>query len=86
MSFAWFSRNIPDEAHKKIGEMGPAGVQVFAFAPGGGWVLVVNNGYFARGIPDECFQKPRCLVFSHLWDFGSQSRTRLRSNRFPTPT
>ena len=57
MSFAYFNRNIPDEAHQKIGEMGPAGVQVFAFAPGGGWVLVVNGGYFARGIPDECFQK-----------------------------
>jgi CubicO group peptidase (beta-lactamase class C family) len=57
MSFAYFNRNIPDEAHQKIGEMGPAGVQVFAFAPGGGWVLVTNSGYFARGIPDECFQK-----------------------------
>ena len=57
MSFAYFNRNIPDEAHQKIGEMGPAGVQVFAFTPAGGWVLVVNNGYFARGIPDECFQK-----------------------------
>lgn len=37
--------------------MGPAGVQAFAFTPSGGWVIVVNGGYFARGIPDECFQK-----------------------------
>ena len=57
MSFAYFDRNIPDEAHQRIGAMGPSGVQVLAFTPGGGWVLVVNNGYFARGIPDECFQK-----------------------------
>ncbi len=57
MSFAYFDHNVPDEAHQKIGAMGPAGVQVFAFTPDGGWVLVVNNGYFARGIPDACFQK-----------------------------
>lgn len=57
MSFAYFDRNIPDEAHQKIGTMGPAGVQAFAFTPDGGWVIVVDNGYFARGIPDECFQK-----------------------------
>jgi CubicO group peptidase (beta-lactamase class C family) len=56
-SFAYFSRNIPDEAHHKIGDMGPAGVQAFAFTPDGGWVIVTNGGYFARGIPDECFQK-----------------------------
>jgi CubicO group peptidase (beta-lactamase class C family) len=57
MSFTCFNRNIPDEAHEKIKAMGPAGVQAFAFAPGGGWVIVVNGGYFARGIPDECFHK-----------------------------
>jgi CubicO group peptidase (beta-lactamase class C family) len=57
MSFIYFNRNIPDEAHKKIAEMGPAGVQAFAFAPSGGWVLVVNNRCFARGIPDKCFQQ-----------------------------
>lgn len=57
MAFTCFNRNIPDEAHDKIKAMGPAGVQAFAFAPGDGWVIVVNGGYFARGIPDECFQQ-----------------------------
>lgn len=57
MAFAYFNRNIPDEAHQKMGEMGPAGVQAFAFTPSGGWVIVVNGGYFARGIPDECFSQ-----------------------------
>jgi CubicO group peptidase (beta-lactamase class C family) len=57
MAFTCFNRNIPDEAHETIKSMGPAGVQAFAFAPGGGWVIVVNGGYFARGIPDECFAK-----------------------------
>ena len=58
MAFSYFNRNIPDEAHQKIGQMGPSGVQAFAFTPSGGWVIVVNGGgYFARGIPDECFQK-----------------------------
>jgi len=57
MSFTCFNRNIPDEAHEKIQSMGPAGVQAFAFTPSGGWVIVVEGGYFARGIPDECFTK-----------------------------
>lgn len=58
MSFTYFNRNIPDEAHEKIGAMGAAGVSVFAFAPNGGWVIVTaNGGYFARGIPDECFDQ-----------------------------
>jgi CubicO group peptidase (beta-lactamase class C family) len=57
MAFSYFDRHIPDEAHQKIGDMGPAGVQAFAFTPSGGWVIVVNGGHFARGIPDECFQK-----------------------------
>jgi CubicO group peptidase (beta-lactamase class C family) len=57
MAFTCFNRNIPEEAHQRINAMGPAGVQAFTFAPGGGWVIAVNGGYFARGIPDECFQK-----------------------------
>lgn len=57
MAFTYFNRNIPEEAHQKIQQMGPAGVQAFAFAPGGGWVIVTDNGLFARGIPDECFQQ-----------------------------
>lgn len=57
MAFSYFNRNIPDEAHQKIGEMGPARVHAFAFTPSGGWVIVTGNGHFARGIPDECFQK-----------------------------
>jgi CubicO group peptidase (beta-lactamase class C family) len=55
MAFTYFNRNIPDEAHQQIAAMGPAGVRVFAFAPGGGWVIVTENGHYARGIPDECF-------------------------------
>jgi CubicO group peptidase (beta-lactamase class C family) len=57
MTFAYFNRNIPDEAHEKMGQMGPAGVREFSFTPSGGWVIVVANGHFARGIPDECFAK-----------------------------
>ena len=57
MAFTCFNRNIPDEAHDKIKAMGPAGVRAFAFTPSGGWVIVVEGGMFARGIPDECYQK-----------------------------
>lgn len=57
MAFTCFNRNIPDEAHDTIKSMGPAGIQAFAFTPSGGWVIVVNGGYLARGIPDECFAK-----------------------------
>jgi len=38
-----------------MGELGPAGIQAFAFTPSGDWVIVGNGGHFARGIPDECF-------------------------------
>lgn len=57
MSFTCFNRNVPDEAHEKLKSMGPAGVRAFAFTPSGGWVIVAEGGYFARGIPDECFAK-----------------------------
>jgi CubicO group peptidase (beta-lactamase class C family) len=54
----YFNRNIPDEAHQKIGEYADAGIAAFAATPSGGWVAVARDGrYFARGIPDECFQK-----------------------------
>lgn len=57
MAFYYFNRNIPDEAHTTFDSLGRSGVQAFAFTPSGGWVIVTNNGYFARGIPDECFEK-----------------------------
>lgn len=57
MAFLYLNRNIPDEAHQKIGQMGPNGVSVFAFTPNNGWVIVTKErAYFARGIPDECFR------------------------------
>jgi len=63
--FLYFNGNIPDEAHQKISSMGSGGVSAFAFTPSGGWVLVArNNGYFARGIPDECFQKLGTFISS----------------------
>ncbi|MBX3668437.1 MAG: beta-lactamase family protein [Rhodocyclaceae bacterium] len=58
MGFLYFDRNIPAEAHRIIGELGPRGVAAFAFAPGGGWVIVTKDrAYYARGIADECFQQ-----------------------------
>lgn len=57
MAFTCFNRNIRDEAHDKIKELGPSGVQAFAFTPSGGWVIVTNGGLFARNIPEECYQK-----------------------------
>jgi CubicO group peptidase (beta-lactamase class C family) len=62
MPFNCFNRNIPDEAHEKIKSLGPAGVRVVAFTPGGGWVVVSKNGLFARNIPDECYDKLRSFV------------------------
>lgn len=51
-------RNIPDAAHKFIGNTINSGVSVIAFTPSGGWVAVAANGaYEAHGIPDECFSK-----------------------------
>ncbi|MBL8485241.1 MAG: beta-lactamase family protein, partial [Rhodocyclaceae bacterium] len=58
MGFMYFDRNIPDEAHRMLGELGPRGVAAFAFAPNGGWVIVTKDrAYYARAIPDECFQQ-----------------------------
>lgn len=57
MSFNCFNRNIPEEAHQRLQQMGPAGVRAFAFTPGGGWVIVTRNGHFARNIPPECFEQ-----------------------------
>ena len=48
MAFTCFNRNISDEAHDKIKELGPSGMQAFAFTPSGGWVIVTNGGVFAR--------------------------------------
>ena len=43
MALTVFNRNIRDEAHDKIREKGPSGVQAFAFAPSGGWVIVIDT-------------------------------------------
>jgi len=57
MSFKLFDRNLSDEAHEKIKELGPSGIEALAFTPSGGWVIVSAGGMFARGIPDECYDK-----------------------------
>lgn len=52
----YFNRRIPDEAHTTIGQFAPQGITSFAFTPSNGWVLTTQTGgYFARGIPQECF-------------------------------
>jgi CubicO group peptidase (beta-lactamase class C family) len=53
----YFDQNIPNDAHTYIGDFtsGP-GVEVVAFTPSGGWVVVAANGaYHAEGIPHDCF-------------------------------
>lgn len=53
-----FNRNINQEAHEKMEELLPEGIAVFAFHPGGGWVIVTRQGSkFARNIPEECNTK-----------------------------
>lgn len=53
-----FNRNISEEAHQKMEELLPLGIQSFSFTPSGGWVIITkNNGYFAKGIPQQCFDK-----------------------------
>lgn len=59
MPFNLFDRNLPDEAHEKIKDLGPSGIEAWAFTPSGGWVIVSTGGMFARGIPDECYDKLR---------------------------
>ncbi|SEN70884.1 hypothetical protein [Nonomuraea pusilla] len=65
--YRFFNRRIPDEAHKKIGELAPSGITSFSFTPSNGWVVVAQNGrYFARGIPDECFAKLGQMIRSGM--------------------
>jgi len=55
---AYFNRNIDQEAHEQMGRMYQEGIAVFAFHPGGGWVIVTLEGNkFARNIPQECNEK-----------------------------
>jgi CubicO group peptidase (beta-lactamase class C family) len=57
-----FNRNISNEANQKITQLLSKGINNFSFSPNGGWVLITkNNGYFARNIPSECFEKIRSL-------------------------
>lgn len=60
-----FARNIPSECNGKIDEFIRRGRQIrsVAFPPGGGdrWVVVADGDFFARGIPDECYQVLRNL-------------------------
>ncbi|MDI1463751.1 serine hydrolase domain-containing protein [Catellatospora sp. KI3] len=56
--YPYFNRRIPDAAHTQIGAMQAQGITSFAFTPANGWVLVTQTGgYYAGGIPDECFTK-----------------------------
>ena len=53
-----FNRNISDEAHKKMEELLPKGIQSFSFSPNGGWVIITkDNKHFARNIPQKCYEK-----------------------------
>ncbi len=53
-----FNRNIPNEAHKKITQLLPKGINSFSFSPNGGWIIVTKtNETFARNIPNECYLK-----------------------------
>ncbi|MEY8847650.1 serine hydrolase domain-containing protein [Psychroserpens sp. XS_ASV72] len=53
-----YNKDISDEAIQKMEELMPLGIQSFSFTPNGGWVIITkNNGYFARGIPQQCFEK-----------------------------
>ncbi|WP_417784494.1 serine hydrolase domain-containing protein [Tenacibaculum sp.] len=53
-----FNRNISDEAHQKMEELLPKGIQSFSFSPNGGWVIITkDNKHFARNIPQKCYEK-----------------------------
>ena len=53
-----FNRNIPEEANTEMQRLLQYQIAVFAFTPSNGWVIVTKDGrYFARNIPEECFQK-----------------------------
>ncbi|CAM1347160.1 serine hydrolase domain-containing protein [Tenacibaculum crassostreae] len=53
-----FNRNISEEAHQKMEELLPKGIQSFSFSPNGGWVIITkDNKHFARNIPQKCYEK-----------------------------
>ena len=57
-STAFFNRRIHDEAHQKIAELAGNRISNIAFTPSDGWVITTLDGpFFARGIPDECYEK-----------------------------
>lgn len=57
-----FNKNISDEAHKKITQLLPKGINDFSYSPNGGWVVIVKtNQTFARNIPKECDAKMKDL-------------------------
>lgn len=57
-----FNRNIPNEAHKKIAQLLPKGINNFSFSPNGGWVIITKtNASFSRNIPNECYTKIKYL-------------------------
>jgi CubicO group peptidase (beta-lactamase class C family) len=55
---SFYNRNIPNEAHAKMGDWYTDPIAVFSMTPSGGWVIVTAKGrYFARDIPQECYDK-----------------------------
>ena len=76
MAFTCFNRNIRDEAHDKIRELGPSGVQAFAFTPSGGWVIVTNGGLFARNIPRSATRSSAPMLATATRFASSRSRPR----------
>lgn len=73
----FFNRNIPDEAHTKMGQIAKYHIQVFAFTPSNGWVIVTADGrLFARNIPEECYQKLNDIL---------KARHKIRCIAFPFP-
>lgn len=58
-----FNRNIPNEAHNKIKQLLPDGIQDFSFSPNGGWLIISKkNELYARNIPNECYLKIKELI------------------------
>jgi CubicO group peptidase (beta-lactamase class C family) len=61
----YFTRNIPDEAFKKLGDFAKQGAALncISFTPSGGWVILINNNeIYARNIPGPAFNKAGELV------------------------
>src|SRR5437879_2298195 len=54
-----FTRNIPDEAFRKLGELANQGSELkgITFTRNGWAILCDKNGYYTRNIPDEAFRQ-----------------------------